>query len=98
GDRFNAYCKRVRRWIPSLSNIAETFKSMKFRWKRWILKEYNTQFVWLSGITLILLLRHPQITDNDLDLRNVLAITVVSALLILYFFVRYLKKSGKLVE
>ena len=98
GERFKAYCKRVNRWIPSMSHITETFKSMKFKWKRWILKEYNTQFVWLSGITLILLLHYPQLTNNNLHLRNLLSITIVSALLVLYFFVRYLKKSGKLVE
>ena len=98
GDVFDAYCKRVSRWIPSFSHIAGTFKSMKFKWKRWILKEYNTQFVWLSGITLILLLHYPQITHNNSNLRNVLSITIVSALLLLYFFVRYLKKSGRLVE
>ena len=98
GDTFNAYCKRVSRWIPSLSHITGTFRSMKFKWKRWVLKEYNTQFVWLSGITLILLLHYPQITHNNSNLRNVLSITIVSALLLLYLFVRYLKKSGKLVE
>ena len=98
GESFNAYCKRVNRWLPSVSNITGTFKSMKFKWKRWILKEYNTQFVWLSGITLILLLRYPQITNNNLQLRNLLSVTIISVLLVLYFFVRYLKKSGRLVE
>jgi protein-S-isoprenylcysteine O-methyltransferase Ste14 len=98
GDSFNAYCKRVNRWLPSFNHITGTFRSMKFKWKRWILKEYNTQFVWLSGITLILLLHYPQITNDNSQLRNILSITIVSALLLLYLFVRYLKKSGRLVE
>ena len=54
GTAFNEYCTRVNRWIPSLKGIGATFRSMHFKWKRWVLKEYNTQYIWLTGITLIL--------------------------------------------
>ena len=98
GEQFKAYCKRVNRWIPSLTNIPNTFKSMEFKWKRWILKEYNTQYVWLSGITLILLFKYPWLTNFDTRLRNILLAIILPALLSLYLTVRYLKKSGKLKE
>jgi protein-S-isoprenylcysteine O-methyltransferase Ste14 len=98
GESFNAYCKRVNRWVPSFSHIARTFKSMKFNWRRWILKEYNTQFVWLSGIALILLLHYPQLTNNNFHVRNAFSISIVAVLLLLYLIVRYLKKSGRFVE
>ena len=98
GERFNQYCKKVNRWIPDLRGIGKTFSGMHFKWKRWILKEYNTQYVWLSGITLILLFKYPELTNHDTSLRNILLIIILSILLVLYLFVRYLKKSGKMVE
>ena len=98
GESFVQYCQRVNRWIPSLKGLGNTFKGMEFKWKRWILKEYNTQYVWLSGITLILLLQYPELTNYDARLRNTLLIIILSFLLLLYLFVRYLKKSGKMRE
>ena len=98
GEKFSAYCKRVNRWIPSLSNISMTFKSMRFKARRWLLKEYNTQYVWLTGITLILLIKYPQLTNNNESKRNVILAIILPALLVLYLFVRYLKKSGRLIE
>jgi protein-S-isoprenylcysteine O-methyltransferase Ste14 len=98
GEYFIAYCKRVNRWLPDLRGIGKTFKGMRFKWKRWILKEYNTQYVWLSGITLILLLNYPQLTNYNARLRNTLLVIILSVLLLLYLFVRYLKKSRKMAE
>jgi protein-S-isoprenylcysteine O-methyltransferase Ste14 len=98
GEKFRAYCKRVNRWIPSLSKISDTFRSMEFKGKRWLLKEYNTQYVWLTGITLILLFKYPQITHYNQFIRNILLAIILPVLLSLYLLVRYLKKSGKLTE
>jgi protein-S-isoprenylcysteine O-methyltransferase Ste14 len=96
--KYVAYCKKVNRWIPSFGGLGATFRSMEFKWKRWILKEYNTQYVWLTGITLILLIRYPQLTHYDERLRNLLLAIILPLLLLLYLFVRYLKKSKKLTE
>jgi protein-S-isoprenylcysteine O-methyltransferase Ste14 len=98
GENFNQYCQRVNRWVPDLRGISKTFKGMHFKWKRWILKEYNTQYVWLTGITLILLFKYPELTNHDEQLRNVLLLIILPILLLLYLFVRYLKKTGKMVE
>lgn len=98
GDVYTAYCNRVNRWIPSLKNIGATFASMQFKWKRWILKEYNTQYIWLTGIVLILLFRYPQLTGGEERLRNTPLAVILPVLLLLYLFVRYLKKSGRMRE
>jgi len=98
GSSFELYCKKVNRWLPDLRGLSDTFNSMEFKWKRWILKEYNTQFIWLSGIVLILLLTYPQLTDYSASRRNILLGTLLPLLLGLYLLVRYLKKSGKFVE
>lgn len=98
GEHFTAYCGKVNRWIPSFTDLRATFGRMKFNWKRWILKEYNTQYVWLSGITVVLLFTYPQLTNYDVHLRNLLLVIILPLLLLLYLFVRYLKKSKRLTE
>jgi protein-S-isoprenylcysteine O-methyltransferase Ste14 len=98
GLSFDKYCSRVNRWIPSLKGLPETFRSMHFKWKRWILKEYNTQYIWLTGIVLIILLKYPQVTNYDEGLRNTILAIILPLLLIMYVLVRYLKKSGKWKE
>jgi protein-S-isoprenylcysteine O-methyltransferase Ste14 len=92
GADFDAYCAKVNRWIPSLKGIRATFSSMEFNWKRWVLKEYTTQFIWLAGIVL-LIIRLYQIEDV---LKN--SIYAVLVLGLFYLYVRYLKKSGKMTE
>ena len=92
GADFNAYCSKVNRWIPSLKGIGATFSSMEFNWKRWVLKEYTTQFIWLAGIAL-LIIRLYQIEDVVTN-----SIYAVIVLAIGYGIVRYLKKSGKMTE
>ncbi len=98
GASFNEYCARVNRWIPNFSGIGKTFSGMEFRWKRWILKEHTTQFIWLAGIILILFLKYPQLSNYNIAQRNKILIILLSALVLVYALVRYLKKSGKMVE
>jgi protein-S-isoprenylcysteine O-methyltransferase Ste14 len=95
GTDFENYTKKVHRWIPNISGLNETFSSMQFEWKRWLIKEYNTQFVWLCGIVLILLFKYPQLTKGNDDFRNLLALTFILVFAAYYFFIRYMKKSGK---
>jgi Mg2+/citrate symporter len=71
---------------------------MAFNWKRWILKEHTTQFIWLIGITLILLLNYPELTGHNEACRNLWLGIVLGALLAVYVLIRYLKKTGKFKE
>ena len=98
GASFDEYTQKVHRWIPNLSGIGKTFSAMSFKWKRWLIKEYNTQFVWLSGIALILLFKYPQLTNGDDRLRTTSAAIAVAVFLAYYLFVRYMKKSKKWTE
>lgn len=98
GAGFDAYCKNVNRWWPNLKGIGITFRSMHFNWKRWILKEHTTQFIWLIGITLLLLLNYPQLTGHDEKLRNILLGVILACLLLIYLLIRYLKKTGRFKE
>ena len=98
GESFDNYCSRVNRWIPSVKGIGATFGSMQFKAARWILKEYNTQYIWITGFVLILLFKYPQLTNNDEGRRNTLLAIILPILLLLYLLVRYLKKSGRWKE
>lgn len=98
GTSFDQYCSRVNRWVPSMKGLSSTFSSMHFKWKRWVLKEYNTQYIWLTGIVLIILFKYPQVTNYDENRRNLLLAIILPLLLLLYLLVRYLKKSGKWKE
>jgi len=94
GAAFEAYTQKVNRWIPNFRGVSSTFKGSKFNAKRWMIKEYGTQYVWLSGITLILLFKYPQLTHYDRHLRNILLSVILPLILIGYLSVRFMKKSG----
>ena len=98
GPGFDDYCKKVNRWFPNGKGIGKTFGSMEFNWKRWILKEHTTQFIWLIGITLLLLFNYPELTNHNEQLRNILLGIILSILLFIYLLIRYLKKTGKFKE
>ena len=96
GEEFDVYCQRVNRWIPVFKGLKATFSSMEFNWRRWLVKEYSTQFVWLLGITFILLFKYPELSAHEAGLRNQFLGVIVPLLTAAYFSIRYLKKSGKL--
>jgi len=98
GEAFDQYCSHVNRWIPDFRGLSNTLNGYTFNWRRWLLKEYNTQFVWLAGITLILLFKYPQLTGGNIELRNILLVVIILLLGAYYFTIRYLKKSGKMKE
>ena len=70
GEQYNRYCSTVNRWVPGLRGLGNTSNSMQFKWRRWILKEYNTQYIRLSGITLITLFKYPELTNYDERVRD----------------------------
>ncbi|WP_310397322.1 isoprenylcysteine carboxylmethyltransferase family protein [Hymenobacter sp.] len=96
GPEFEAYCQRVNRWLPKIQGLRATFEHHRFNARRWILKEYNTQFVWLAGISLVLLLTYPQLTGHDPELRNKILGGALLLLSIVYGGLKYAKKSGRM--
>jgi protein-S-isoprenylcysteine O-methyltransferase Ste14 len=98
GPGYDEYCKKVNRWFPDLRGVGKTLGSMHFNWRRWILKEHTTQFIWLAGIILILLLKYPELTHHDEQSRNTLLIIILAILLLLYVLIRFLKKTGRFKE
>lgn len=98
GAGFDEYCKKVNRWWPSLKGISNTLSSMKFNWRRWILKEHTTQFIWLTGMSILLLITYPQLTCNNESIRNILLGVLPGILLLIYLTIRYLKAKNRFTE
>jgi protein-S-isoprenylcysteine O-methyltransferase Ste14 len=94
-QQFDDYCARVSRWMINFVGLGKTISGMNFNGKRWLIKEYNTQTVWLAGISIILLFKYPQLTDGDPDRRNVLFVISLVILGVYYFTIRFLKKTGR---
>jgi protein-S-isoprenylcysteine O-methyltransferase Ste14 len=53
GAAFRAYCRDVPRWLPKISGLGTTLRSMRFRWRRLLVKEYGTPFGWVSVLVLM---------------------------------------------
>lgn len=98
GAQYDAYARRVPRWLIKLTGLGETTSNMHYNWRRYLIKEYNTLWVWLTGITLVLVYKHPQIYGGDRDKAIMILVIVLPILLAGYLIIRYLKKSGKLKE
>jgi hypothetical protein len=55
GQEFDDYCRRVNRIIPNFSGLGNTMKGMEFKWNRLVVKEYATPFVWVTGLTFLIM-------------------------------------------
>jgi len=99
GEEYDAYCKKANRWIPNLRGINKTLQSMEFKWKRVIIREYNSTYIWMTGAVLIIM-KHYYIHDEQFDFSPNLVtfLLLLVSLLFLYLFARYLKKSKTLVS
>jgi protein-S-isoprenylcysteine O-methyltransferase Ste14 len=98
GAGFDEYCRNVPRFVPRLTGLLETFASMKFRWRRVIVKEYGTPTAWIlvwCGILAFNLWRHGGLASHaDVSQRlQVLAVVAVLG----WIVARFLKKSRRLV-
>jgi protein-S-isoprenylcysteine O-methyltransferase Ste14 len=99
GQQFTDYCSRVNRWIPNLAGIGNTIGSMEFKWKRVIIREYTSTYIWLSGAVLIIakhFYNHNDRFDFQKNIKTFIIILV--GLFLLYLFTRYLKKSKTLTS
>lgn len=99
GAKFDDYLKKVNRWIPNLNGINQTLKSMKFNWKRVVIKEYNSTFIWSVAAVLLIMKNYYAIASIQKFNKSLpYFILIIVLLIITYGIIRYLKKSHKLVS
>ncbi len=98
GAAFDQYCRNVPRFIPRLDGLQRTFASMRFRWRRVIVKEYGTPTAWIlvwCGIVAYNLWRHGELSTHAGVLLRLQLVAVLAALG--WAVARFLKKSRRLV-
>jgi len=95
GPDFTAYCRRVNRFVPNFSGFAATWRGMNFDWRRVIVKEYGSTFIWTAAV-ILLLLKQQWLHSALAGPRNIALIASLALATLLYGLARYLKKSSTL--
>jgi protein-S-isoprenylcysteine O-methyltransferase Ste14 len=96
GNVYDEYCKDVNRFMPRLHGMASTIRSMKFHWKRLVVKEYGTTFSWFAGLCMIQLLKDTCLASES-HLHSDMGLLwggLIFLAILLYGVTRFLKKSS----
>ena len=98
GEQYRAYCSRVHRVVPVFAGFSATWRKHRFNWRRLVVKEYGSAFIWVAGAILLIgkeqWLHHTYASNGHFPaLPGVLLLAAVAA----FGFARYLKKSRTLV-
>lgn len=96
--QFLEYKDKVNSWIPNLNGISETIKGMTFKWKRVVLKEYNTTFLLVLTVAILLIKAiYLQNGPGHLEYLGWLFIFIITPPTIVYTILRISKKKNWLV-
>jgi protein-S-isoprenylcysteine O-methyltransferase Ste14 len=94
GAPYVEYKTRVNRWLPNFSGIGQTFNSMRFSIQRVLIKEYNSTYLWMTGMVLLVMEHYWQHHDETAFQKAIpVFFGTLILLLIGYLFIRYMKKS-----
>jgi protein-S-isoprenylcysteine O-methyltransferase Ste14 len=97
GEEYEAYVRRVHRFLPSLKGLGTTMRSMQFDWGRLIRKEYGSTFIWITtALGLLLWETAARQGWGAVGPRARVLAAVWVATLAMYLLARYLKKTGRL--
>ena len=95
GAQFDAYCARVSRIAPRLSGFGDAIAGMRFNWRRFLVKEYNTFFWAVIQIGALCLLDN-YLIDRNQPLETRWASVFFALWIALYLLIWVLKKTGRL--
>jgi hypothetical protein len=97
GSAYDAYRAQVNRFLPKFSGLGQTLHSMEFKWRRLLVSEYGSAYIWLAGMCLLLLKNHWNGHRSAYSRPFVWTMSgLLLSLTLGYGYVRYLKKSGKI--
>lgn len=95
GTAYSEFKSHSNRWFPKLDGLLTTIREMSFKWKRVFIEEYNSTYIWMTGAVLLIMKNYYQHEGpENFNHRLPLFISLLVVLLLLYFLIRYLKKSG----
>lgn len=84
GNEFTAYCRQTKAIIPDLKALGKAFKNYRFNFVRVIIREYNSTYVYLCGILMLLVYKNV--------LTTIRFSVTFGILTVLYFIIKVLKK------
>ena len=97
GQDYIDYCNKVNRLWPNLKGFSHSIAEMEFNWKRVLVKEYNTTFAWLLTALALIYWQNQALLDSaQAALYNQWIPATFAGLLVLYFIIWRLKKTGRL--
>jgi protein-S-isoprenylcysteine O-methyltransferase Ste14 len=99
GAEFEAYCKKVSRFVPRFDHLKETLHKSTYDWKKAIRKDYGTFIGVLVGCAMAWLGKMYYFYDLGHSPYRVFIVAFPLVLLAsLYGWVRFLKKSGRIAS
>jgi len=99
GEEFDRYCVRVNRLIPNFSGFKRTIAGMRFNWRKIVVKDYGTAYLWMAVMPLAVLKNLWVTGDYTTKLSLVRSMWSVFAVVsIAYALARSLKKSSLLKD
>ncbi len=99
GAQYEAYCKKVNRFVPDFSGLRGTLKQFSFDWKKAIRKDYGTFIGIAAGSYAIWLCKDYHfynLSHSEYKIFIMWGPFVLFAML--YSYARYLKKTGRLTS
>lgn len=94
GPEFESYCARVHRFLPDPRGIAATFRGMQFHWRRLLVKEYQTPFLWMVGLLLLVMRQQSlELGHEGGKLGLWMSTSLLAMLGASFLLARFLKKS-----
>jgi len=88
GEEYKLYKQNVNAIIPDFTKIKEAFKGQEFNLKKVVRKEYNSFFLYLGGLLLLLLYQK--------HISFIYFLIIGGILLVSYLTIRFLKKKNRL--
>ncbi|HHT9126436.1 MAG TPA: methyltransferase family protein [Candidatus Brocadiia bacterium] len=96
GAEYEAYCKRVPRFIPRFTGIRNTLSGGTFNWTRFLKKEYNLICIWVSSAIFLEIWEEFLYFGYASRKRSMLVLSLcLIPIFVFYCIVRYLKKYKK---
>ena len=87
------------RWLPRPRGLRESLADMRFNWRRVVLKEYTSTYVWMGGA--LILMAADTLAYHSYESRESYLTVLwvgIALLTIGWSAARYLKKSRRLRE
>jgi len=97
GGSYEAYRRDVPRWMPRLRGIRASLEETQFKWRRVVLKEYTSTYMWTAGAVLLLVMETLAVHSSQERTAYLAALGACLGLLTIgWATARYLKKSRRL--